>query len=861
MKKTKKPPPLPPSKPPISSSQSYFPFTNSLVRTKKVEPSKREPSSSSSKPSLPPSITLEENEAQFLLPTTPDSFPASSSPPSDPIPADVVHSGSSVVPKISFRGWLSSSGGDGRWDVWVRAMSVDPEFSRAWRDAGVDGAIAASARPLIPDRQAMEALFGFWCPATCTFLFPWGEAGFTLEDAHVLGCLPLTGSPVSRPSATEEEDELRLRLVVEKEKIRELDPKAKASRRVTCESWLQWFLDLRGERELKHLGFLAYWLAKDVIPPSPNGEMPARVFGLAARISRGERIPLAQVVTANIYHDLTTIASAILSRRSGRIEVWAPFGLLQAWMWERFERLQPPPSKNLAFPLSRARIIHWSKRRKTTTYEHAARVLRDGESFNWRPYSKNSGHWYQPGWYDNESQMITVINDALDVFSDFTSVVSPCALVGYFSDGPFLSEKYHPHRVARQFGFDQAVPVLSNVCALLQRVDSVRSLGAEIFVPGINRYGGVSDDYVDWWNAYIESYRKALEGYTTPVQNGVQAPKNGLMKDLVVGLGVCSFSSKVVEQREKHTGRSKCTVEKEASEGRKRKLEEISRVNNKCLEQDEEDRTDIKIDTPTSDEKKSDIVNVESEEESVDVEKMNDRLLVEELEEFLRCGLLTEWEPSSPEPEEKARRPRGAARKIEDPYGQEAIRMYPRFFDMIPQAPHYIGLLKASVDEDIRRDVYLAKWFRIVGLMKAAVTTSCHTDILEIEKLMKEAIKLQSYGFNVKHLIARLKEPQARLRRLEAATHRLEEVKKREQQAREVESLSIHINELESKLRYIEKRLGESREAIGLVHQDKPEHRADIRCLQKEVECAERNLRSMKSDVEAMNTKTEKPPS
>ncbi|WOK92473.1 hypothetical protein Cni_G01164 [Canna indica] len=36
---------------------------------------------------------------------------------------------------------------------------------------------------------------------------------------------------------------------------------------------------------------------------------------------------------------------------------------------------------------------------------------------------------------------------------------------------------------------------------------------------------------------------------------------------------------------------------------------------------------------------------------------------------------------------------------------EEAVRMYPQFFELIPQKPHYRGLLDDAVSEEVRQDV------------------------------------------------------------------------------------------------------------------------------------------------------------
>ncbi|XP_020095096.1 uncharacterized protein LOC109714800 [Ananas comosus] len=710
-----------------------------------------------------------------------------------------------------------------------------------WTLAGIDDRPSTSLTSTAwavhrPDPDhALSALLPFWSPATSSFLLPFAEASFTLEDAHALSSLPLSGSPLLRPLSPSEH-RLRLRLLVEREKILHLHPAALRSRRVPSPLWLRWFLHLADDPELRHLGFLAYWLTLLVLPLSPRREIPARAFAIAARLSAGDRIALAQIATANVYRDLNRIASAIRAGRGGRVEVSAaPFGLLQAWVWERFASLRPPPPRNLVYPLSRARIVRWSKRRRVTTTEEALRVFRDGRCFVWRPYSENGGNWKEPDWYSCEPEVIHVEKGAPDWFPDFLAVVSPSTLVGFFGDGLISSEEYRPYRVARQFGYDQAVPESS------KKMHALGLDGSKIYVPSITRCGETSADYIPWWNKFIETCQKE-DAACKSRSNGSDKRKGHEEENERENIG-----SVTKELKENDGNRVDHMVPKHSVKRRKSETVEFKR---------EAEKENINLDfdvefnvrTPSVPDKRSEVVIIDdSEEESADCEgEDQSRRLVEELEEFVRRGLLTEWEPSSPEADEKSSGRDKTTTKRADPYGSEAIRMYPRFFELIPQDPHYRGLLSSSVGEDVRRDVYLAKWYRLVELMRLALKTSWDTDPLEIEKLLREARKLEQFGFNVRHLIARLREPQARVERLEKARRRLEEAQRTEKEARDVKALSSHISELESKLRSIEKKLDESRQAIGLIQQDKLKRPINMEYLKREVEVAEENLRAMK---------------
>ncbi|CAL9174733.1 unnamed protein product [Musa hybrid cultivar] len=818
-------------------------------------------------------------------------FDTGAASPSDAIPTtplltDLLRLGAVVLPRITFRGWTPPGLG---WEAWVRDMASDEKIVAAWRKAGIEDAVMGSVANIMPDRPLMEALFGFWCSVTRTFMFPWGEAAFTLEDAHVIGRLPISGSRLDRV-LTDEEEDLSLRLFVEKEKIRELHPKAKATRKVTLDIWLQWFLELQGEEELKHIGFLAYWLAKNVVPSYPAGEVPKVVFGLAARLSCGDQIALAPLVTANMYHDLSKISTSVLrkleKRRGGsKIETWAQFGLLQAWVWERFERLRLSP-QGAGPSVSESHISRWGSRRSATRYNEAIHLYQDEKSYTWRPYSRSFGSWKEPPWNDQETRIVHVEEGMPDWMHDYMAIISPSILQGFYGDGLISSERYQPHRVARQFGYDQAIPV-SNVSFAISISNNVRQIGQCVSIPKITRCGNPRRDYRAWWKKHKVGYQKALNEYAKPVLDLVKNRKTkSTAKDKVLanGVAVSRTSSEVSYERRHYEGqenkddndlmvepradKTKHFIEENkqlfsltVSQGGKSgvKVKGYDTTRSKSLSDEMYQSVERKRKAEVYDTSRNgETLSVSSEEvvvidddsdEDVDFDKQ-DRRLVDELEEFQRCGLLNEWEPSSPEPEngENIGKYNGNdVRENEDPYGHEAIRMYPQFFVMVPQKPHYRGLLDDRVSEEVRKDVYLAKWYRLVDLMRKTLQTTCQTEPLEIENLMMEARKFEGFGFNVKHIIARLKEPQARLRRLKEAKLKLEEAKSREQQAIEMENLKKHITNLGSKLRVIEKRLEETQEAIGMTQ---------LMNLRKEVENAETNLRVMEHDVEAINDVT-----
>lgn len=81
------------------------------------------------------------------------------------------------------------------------------------------------------------------------------------------------------------------------------------------------------------------------------------------------------------------------------------------------------------------------------------------------------------------------------------------------------------------------------------------------------------------------------------------------------------------------------------------------------------------------------------QKDGVDAIGNNEIALVKELEEFQRLHLIS-YQELSPEVEKNTKIL--SLKYKEEPYGQEAIDRYPNFFRMIPQHPHYKGLLKGG---------------------------------------------------------------------------------------------------------------------------------------------------------------------
>ncbi|ONK76761.1 uncharacterized protein A4U43_C03F31860 [Asparagus officinalis] len=699
--------------------------------------------------SSPPTIISLEKKCTCCLlhPTASKSSPCFSSS----LVVDLIRMGVVGPPKILFQVHSSSRKTDSKkkWSEWVKAMACNKTFIQKWNQAGINDAIlvASIATDIRIDQQTVEALFGFWCSVTNTFIFPWGEAAFTPEDVHVLTALPLRGSHLDQ-KLTADQQELKNRLIVESEKILVLSKEAQRMGMVTSDIWLDWFINEDNiDDELRHLGFLTYWLCKDVFP-SENQTL-ASLFGVAVRLSLGDRISLAPALVANIYHDLNIITESIVSNHrkkdkgSGGIFKASPsFGFLQCWIWERFETLRPITS-DLKFQ-QRVRISRWSGSQIKTQYNKALEIFEDERSFTWRPYSCRLHNWVEPEWYNMESRVVTIEAEKTPAYVyDFLSLISCTSLKGLSFDGRVFSEKYHPDRFARQFGFDQSIPGdFQNFNYLSNSI-----VGVQLCIPGITKHGNLRIEYIKWWKTYRKSYKETLREKFMPkgaMEKGLdEVGKNGNMenhKAVLTDKNIDTSKKRKAEELEKH----RSVIKQEHRKTHTPQFYSDKELNVINIDSDDEENKIVCDAAPSGFPRES---KTHSNEK-------NELGLVKELEDFQHLGLMT-YEELNPEIEESNN---VASTKCEDPYGQEAIEHYPNFFRHIPQNPHYKELLKGKkIAEDVKKQIFLGQWYMLVDLMKEALRTNDKTIAAEVERLLEKARMLEKNGFNVRHLIARLK--------------------------------------------------------------------------------------------------------
>ncbi|XP_042495192.1 uncharacterized protein LOC122074424 [Macadamia integrifolia] len=339
-----------------------------------------------------------------------------------------------------------------KWKQWVDRLAKKHEPT--WKKVGIYNAIMSSTYRIQIDRELVLGLSEFWCSETNTFVFPWGEATVTLEDMLILGGFSVLGKPVTTPLIEEPLKKIKEKLIAEHKHLNlSRDKKASHS------AWINRFMGSEAERttELEHVALLALWLSRYCFSSSPEQVIGKHVFSVAVHLSQGTRLALAPAVLASLYRDLRFIYEQVYIANSASFTVWSPFQLLQLWIWERFPLLRPNDSPN---PLLQGepRVGRWhkcsSKVRFKLKLPHVRSILKQIDNFKWRPYVSDVNNWQFPSFYKEREELLKggcLIEE--NELQSFVHCIRCCELVGFD-----YMEPYQPHRVARQFGFDQDLP-------------------------------------------------------------------------------------------------------------------------------------------------------------------------------------------------------------------------------------------------------------------------------------------------------------------------------------------------------------------------------------------------------------------
>ena len=428
---------------------------------------------------LNPSVNLTD-ETIFELPSlSPSSLPPTFEPSKWPL-------------KLTFNGlrWQPPT----NWKAWVDSLC--PKYESIWKKAGIFEAIMNSTYTIRKNDDLVLGIAERWCCKTNTFIFPWGEATLTLEDTMVLGGFSVLGHSVYVSLETQELKEIEEKLVqarVEtgRSKARKAHP-------------LQWMKLLRNSgSEIEHEAFLVMWLSMFVLPNSSL--IRKQVFPIAIHLARGTRIALAPAVLSSIYRDLCLLKKTIVGLNKFdpgddensvlEVIIRSPFQLVQLWVWERFQALQPNPKLVIC---GEPVFAKWH-RVKSMNVENVRLALDSaGDTFLWCPHALYTCNSDFPRFYGEKEMWVPVDPNLDEKIEAFARCLRVSQLVGLGS-----IEKYFPHRVAMQFGMDQDVPGRVTQCKKTPEIAwndySKLIIDVKLYVPSRYCESGVTSRYLKWW--------------------------------------------------------------------------------------------------------------------------------------------------------------------------------------------------------------------------------------------------------------------------------------------------------------------------------------------------------------------------
>ena len=394
--------------------------------------------------------------------------------------------------KLHFSGWRFNP--FEKWECWVDELK--PKYESVWKKAGIFDAIMSTKCNILKDQNLLYGVVEKWCCKTYTFVFPFGEATITLEDAMVLGGYPVIGHPVFISLEDEEMREVEKKMILAKQQL----SKSKQGMARTS-IWMDFFIN-KGS-EIEHEAFLATWLSIFVFPH--NNLVKIYLFPIAIHLARGNPIALAPAVLASLYKDLSLLKKTIVGLKNYRVggdrfplEVTfqSPFYLVQIWVWERFKHLQPI-SINHGDPL----LFRWHKVKPLRISDVRLELDSAMDDFLWRPYVRYVGKCGM--FYPNNEILVPFKKDLVDQqMLSFAICLRVSELVGIDS-----IEQYLPHRVAMQFGMDQDVPSyvrrFNETKAIAWKNYCRRISDKNLYFPSRFFEANASMHYAKWWEQSV----------------------------------------------------------------------------------------------------------------------------------------------------------------------------------------------------------------------------------------------------------------------------------------------------------------------------------------------------------------------
>ncbi|XP_059444016.1 uncharacterized protein LOC132175936 [Corylus avellana] len=345
------------------------------------------------------------------------------------------------------------------WKEWVD--SLHSKHQSTWKKAGIYEAILSSTCQILRHNELIVNVAERWRPETNTFLFPWAEATITLEDMMILGGYSVLGDSISKPLETNDLWEMKSSLT---EAHKQLPVASHAA-------WMNYFMGT--DQDLEHEAFLVLWLSRCV-----------------TNEDKGDRLVL---------------------------DLWAPFELVQLWIWERFPALRPTPN---LIKDGEPRVARWHKVKKLNIGKVRFVIdSEEGDGFQWRPYAAGLENWLPPKLYrDEEEEWVSIGPDLDEEVASFARCLRVSELVGQK-----CIEQYLPHRVAMQFGMDQDIPGF--VPRFNMNVEAAWSYycrpitDKQLYLPARLFESDVTERYLKWWKQSMVVQEDAIKHFARRPRN------------------------------------------------------------------------------------------------------------------------------------------------------------------------------------------------------------------------------------------------------------------------------------------------------------------------------------------------------
>ncbi|MQM14189.1 hypothetical protein Taro_047120 [Colocasia esculenta] len=280
--------------------------------------------------------------------------------------------------------------------------------------------------------------------------------------------------------------------------------------------------------------YLVYWLSTFVVPFGEEGNIRPGVIYPACSLASGVQLALAPATLANIFHGLGDLTASSSPRDKSIV---LPTHYLSAWAG----LLLPELCHNVSLENPSMPLLFMFRNRPEQAHQRQLEEARRRLSFV--PSVGQSGldhaccsRDFLPYVEESRGGRIYRLPHSPALSASFRREWLWCIRPGvllFRKGGSLFMEPYFPHRFARNFGYDQAVPPNADFalpdrtyrgldrhlvasswwCFFIRRDPS-----QEFFIPGQRRDGRVDILYARWWTRHNKAFRehadvvKAAEG-------------------------------------------------------------------------------------------------------------------------------------------------------------------------------------------------------------------------------------------------------------------------------------------------------------------------------------------------------------